>query len=145
MYLPSLDRYKNLTSDHFSKIKRFASWKSSVRNNWGSMHIQEVKIEDHAKLLVGNTLTVGARIDLGQLKPEDVSVELYYGNLNARGEIETPRLVLMKNSAKPKDSVYDYSGTIALDTSGRIGHTVRILPRHEDLDNPFKPGLIHWA
>jgi len=145
MYVPSLDRYKTLTADHFTRIKRFASWKSNVRNNWGSMHIQEVKIEDHAKLLVGNTLTVKALIDLGQLRPEDVSVELYYGNLDARGDIENPGLALMTNSAKPRETVYEFTGTIALEISGRIGHTVRILPRHEDLDNPFKPGLIHWA
>jgi len=29
--------------------------------------------------------------------------------------------------------------------SGRMGHTVRILPRHEALDNPLKLGLMLWA
>lgn len=109
------------------------------------MNIIEVKAENHKTLKVGETLTVHARIDLGQLKPDDVSVELFYGNLNANGEIEHPKVVLMKPQDKPEGSVYDFVGTNKLEMSGRLGHTVRVLPHHEDLENPLKLALILWA
>jgi hypothetical protein len=51
----------------------------------------------------------------------------------------------MKPHDKPKGTVYEYVGVKALETSGRLGHTVRVLPRHEDLDNPYKLGLVVWA
>jgi starch phosphorylase len=118
---------------------------SRVKGNWGSVRIQEVTADHQNTLMVGTGLNVHAKIDLGHLGPEDISVELYYGSLNADGEIENPRLVLMKPGDKPKGSVFEYTGTIILDTSGRLGHTVRILPKNGDLDNPYKPGLILWA
>jgi len=145
MYLPSLDRYRNLSSDNFKRTKDLSSWKSHMWKNWGSMNIQEVVAENQEKLKVGDGLNVRATIDLGHLNPEDISVELYYGNLNAHGEIVNPRLLLMKTAGKQKGSVCEYVGTVVLDTSGRLGHTIRVLPRHGDLDNPYKPGLILWA
>ena len=145
MYLPSLDRFGGLSADGFKRAKQFSSWKTQIKDNWSSMRIQEVTVENEDKLKVGDGLNVHAKIDLGQLGPDDVSVELYYGSLNARGEIENPRLVLMKTTGKAHGSTHEYVGTIALDTSGRLGHTVRILPKNADLDNPYKPGLILWA
>jgi glycogen phosphorylase len=145
MYLPSLDRYRDLSADNFKRSRNLSSWASHVRNNWGSMHIQEVSAENHNGLKVGVGLNVRAKIELGSLSPDDISVELYYGSLSADGGIENPRLVLMKPADKPKGSLWEYVGTIVLDTSGRLGHTVRILPRNGDLDNAYKPGLILWA
>jgi starch phosphorylase len=145
MYLPAIDHYTTLTADNFKHAKKFAVWKENLRRQWQTIKIEGVIVEDHMTLKVGESLTVRARIDLGQLKPEDVSVELYYGSLNARGEIENPKVALMKPSDKPKGTVYEFIGVNKLETSGRLGHTVRILPRHEDLDNPYKLGLILWA
>ncbi len=145
MYLPALDRHTNFTADQFKRAKRFAVWKQHLRERWGSIRIAEIAVEDHKTLKVGETLTVRTQIDLGGLKPEDVSVELYYGSLNARGEIEIPKIVLMKPTDKPKGTMYEFVGVKTLETSGRLGHTVRILPKHEDLDNPYKLGLVVWA
>jgi starch phosphorylase len=145
MYLPAIDHYTTLTADNFKRAKKFAVWKENLRRQWQTIKIGGVIVDDHMTLKVGESLTVRARIDLGQLKPEDVSVELYCGSLNARGEIENPKIALMKPTDKPKGTVYEFIGVNKLETSGRLGHTVRILPRHEDLDNPYKLGLILWA
>jgi starch phosphorylase len=145
MYLPALARHTAFTSEQFKRAKRFAIWKQRLREQWSTIHIAEVTVDNHTTFKVGETLTVRAQIDLGGLKPEDVSVELYYGSLNARGEIEIPKMVLMIPQDMPKGTVYEFVGVKTLETSGRLGHTVRILPRHEDLDEPCKLGLILWA
>lgn len=145
MYLPSLDRFNSLRSDDYKRAKQLSSWKSHLRDNWKSMRIVDVSRENQDKLKVGDGMNVHVKIDLGQLSSDDVSVELYYGSLNADGEIENPRLVLMKTTGKSQGSTHEFSGTIVLDTSGRLGHTVRVLPRNADLDNPYKPGLVLWA
>ena len=145
MYLPALDRYSELSAHGFARTKQIAVWKLHLREHWKEMKVLEVKADNHKTLKVGETMTVHARIDLGQLNPEDVSVELFYGNLNAEGEIEHPKVVLMKAKDKPSGSVYDFIGTNKLEMSGRLGHTVRVLPHHEDLENPLKLGLILWA
>lgn len=109
------------------------------------MKVLEVKVDNHKTLKVGESVTVRAEIDLGQLKPEDVSVELLYGTLNAEGEMEEPKVALMRPGQKPKGTTYEFVGVNKLDMSGRVGHTVRVLPHHEDLENPLKLGLILWA
>jgi hypothetical protein len=48
-------------------------------------------------------------------------------------------------TGKPRDSVYTFETSIMLETSGRVGHTIRILPAERDQENLFHDGLIHWA
>jgi glycogen phosphorylase len=145
MYLPALDRGNDLVANNFARAKQIAVWKQNLNNNWPGVKIVEVLVDNHKTLKVGETLTVRAHVDLGHLKPEDVSVELFYGVLNAQGEIENPKVGLMKPTDKPKGSVYEFVGINKLLMSGRLGHTIRVLPRHEDLDNPLKLGLVLWA
>jgi starch phosphorylase len=145
MYLPALDRQTDLQANNFVRAKQISVWKQHLRESWQTLKIMDVNVDNHKTLKVGESVTVRARIDLGQLKPEDISVELFYGPLNAQGEIENPKVALMKPTEKPKGSVYEFVGVNKLVMSGRLGHTVRVLPKHEDLENPLKLGLILWA
>ena len=145
MYLPALDRESELCTNSFARAKQLAVWKSHVREHWHGIKILEVTVDNHKTLKVGESVTIRAKIDLGQLKTEDVSVELFYGSLNAGGEIENPKVALMKPGEKGKGSVFEFTGVNKLVMSGRMGHTVRILPKHDDLDNPHKLGLVLWA
>jgi starch phosphorylase len=145
MYLQALDRGSELGANNFARAKHLAVWKSRVREHWHEIKIQEISVDNHKTLKVGESVTVRAKIDLGRLKAEDVSVELFYGSLNAGGEIENPKVALMKPSENPKGSVFEFVGVNKLAMSGRMGHTVRVLPKHDDLDNPHKLGLVHWA
>ena len=145
MYLPALDRSSELSADKYARSKQLAVWKSHVRQHWHEIKFGEVNVENHKTLKVGESVTVRAEIDLGHLKSDDVSVELFYGSLNANGEIEDPKVALMKPAGKAKGSVIEFAGIVKLALSGRMGHTVRVIPKHDDLDNPLKLGLVHWA
>jgi starch phosphorylase len=145
MYLPALDRESDLSANNYARAKEIAVWKRQLRENWQGLKILDVHVDNHKTLKVGDSVTVHAQVDLGHLKPEDVSVELFYGVLNAQGEIESPKVALMKPLEKPNGSVYEFAAVNKLLMSGRLGHTVRVLPHHEDLDNPLKMGLVLWA
>jgi starch phosphorylase len=145
MYLPALDRENDLSANNFARAKEIAVWKRHLRENWHGLKILEVHVDNHKTLKVGESVTVRAHVDLGHLKPEEVSVELFYGVLNAQGEIESPKVALMKAAEKPKGTVYEFVAINKLLMSGRLGHTVRVLPHHEDLENPLKLGLVLWA
>ena len=145
MYLPALDRGTDLSANNFARARQVAVWKQQLRDSWQGLKILEVSVDNHKTLKVGESVTVRAHVDLSNLKPEDVSVELFYGALNAQGEIENPKIALMKPTAKPKGTVYEFVGVNNLVMSGRLGHTVRVLPRHADLENPHKLGLVLWA
>ncbi len=145
MYLTAEVRSVSMKAQGYAKAKDLASWKQHLAKAWAGIRIGDVAIEKPEKLKVGESVAVRAWVELGDLKPNDVFVDLWYGVLNAEGEIETPKLALMKSTGKKGGSRIEYEGTITMETSGRLGHTIRILPRHEELDNPNQPGLIVWA
>ncbi len=46
--------------------------------------------------------------------------------------------------ASEEDGEHWFAGSIPCRKTGQYGVTVRILPKHEDLVNPYELGLIHW-
>lgn len=145
MYLPVLERYRTLTAEKMQRAKQLAAWKKRMRDHWQSIKIVSVIADSKDGFKVGDAFSVRATLDLGALTPADVAVELYQGSLNANGELVDPTFVLMEASGKRDGKLHEFVGTVTLEKSGRMGHTLRILPRHPDLDNPYKPGLVHWA
>ena len=144
-YLPAHNRFASLTDNKMTGAKSLAAWRAKVQQNWSAIKIVEVKSDELRGMKVGESLDVNARIDLGALIPDDVSVELYHGMLNLDGEIIDPTVLPMTASDKPKGHVYEFLATIRSESSGRHGYTVRILPKNPQIENPLKQGLVHWA
>jgi len=143
-YLNSQKRYQTLAADDFSRAKALAAWKVHLSQSWSNMRILEVKGAPGADFKVGEPFAVTARIDLHSLTPEDVSVELYQGPLDARGDIVQPRVVPMSVNGDAQGTVFEFIGSLKPQTSGRHGYTVRVLPKNVDLDSPQKEGLALW-
>ena len=89
-------------------------------------------------------MQVEAMVDLPGMKPEDITVQLYAGPINARGEIDNPQTLVMSHARQAGGSTHLFTGRIECKTSGRQGFAVRILPGNADLATPFEPGLILW-
>jgi starch phosphorylase len=93
---------------------------------------------------VGKKVEVTATVHLGQLKPEDVRVQVYYGVLNTRGEIDAGEAADMK-PMNGGDGVYTFATQLAYSNSGERGISVRVLPHHPSLPTSFQSGIIRWA
>jgi starch phosphorylase len=144
-YLPSQERYTALAKDRFQRAKALVSWKEQLRSRWGDIRILEVKSNLCDNFKVGDPLHVRARMRLGQLTPDDISVELVSGPLDAQGQITQSRLIPMAPNGGAHGDVHEFSGIIEPATSGRHGYTVRVLPKNPDLVAPHKEGLILWS
>jgi glycogen phosphorylase len=144
-YLPALKRYQSLSDNHMERAGALALWRARVRQGWASLEIMEVKADLQDGMKVGDTLAIHAWVDLGALEPEDVAVELYQGQLDAGGEILWPQVVPMSPTGQAQGTRHEFAGAISTRTSGRHGYTVRVLPRHPDLGDPYREGLILWA
>jgi starch phosphorylase len=145
MYLPALQRAGVLSENKLERATQLAAWKQNLRNNWNTLKILDVKIDKHDGFKVGDECIVHTWLDLGKLKPEDVSVEMFFGPVDAKGDIDSSKTLPMQFDKKTTDGTQKFIGTIKLETSGRMGHTVRVLPKHPDIDDPFREGLILWA
>jgi glycogen phosphorylase len=93
---------------------------------------------------VGDDMTVEALVDLPDIDPKDVTVQLYAGPITATGEIGTAEILNMTLTKSIANNRHMFSGTLGCRASGRQGFAVRVLPGNADLATPFEPGLIAW-
>jgi starch phosphorylase len=146
-YLPSAGREHHLRSDGYAPARELAGWKTRMHRHWGQIRIEEVTSDGSSsqELKVGDQLQVQARIHLGELKPTDVEVDLFHGQLDAHGLIVDGKSNAMLIAQSKGDGHYVFAGGISCSTSGRHGFALRIVPHHEDLGNPFELGLVTWG
>ncbi len=145
-YVPSGEHVWELLLDDLSRAKALADWVERVKAAWPQVSIETVDMEMPKEIRVGDTMPIRARIRLGDLKPEDVWVEAYYGVLEMEGDIDPRTAETVILEGHPVESgLFEYTGTIPARASGSSGYSVRILPRNADLVTPFALHVIKWA
>ncbi|OIQ09426.1 glycogen phosphorylase [Moorella thermoacetica] len=144
-YEPAARLYQRLQAGNQERLKELAGWRSRVRDWWPAVRIEGVEDDREGDLIVGGSLKVRARVFLGSLQPEDVTVELYYGPVDAGGEIVTGEKETLIQYQDQGEGRYLYSGVIPCRRGGRQGYNLRVLPRHADQVHPYQSGLILWG
>ena len=145
-YLPAAERQGQLTADGMARARSLAAWKERVRDQWSRVRIESVTAGSLDGIQVNSEIKAQAEVSLGALTPDDVSVELYVGLVNADNEIFGTRAIPMLPVGDGGAGRYRFEvRSVACCRSGLHGFTVRALPRHPDLIAPFLPGLVVWA
>jgi len=93
----------------------------------------------------GMKTTLEAIVSLGALKPEDVSVELYYGIIGDEGEIINGEHLPMQLCGEVEGSVCKYAADLHLTGGGEYGYQFRVFPKHPLMTDKFELGLVKWA
>jgi starch phosphorylase len=144
-YLNADQRYNVLDSEGAAKARSLSCWVGRVRQAWPEVRIEAVERCSDGTLPVGANFQARARVRLGPLLPEDVSVELYLGRLNPAGEFAEPASIRMQSAGPAANREFWFEATASCAHSGKYGFTVRVRPNHPNLTVPFLPGLICWA
>jgi len=143
-YLPCSKRFNVLSNKEFAGAKNLASWRKKLMTGWQEISIEGAYSGDRLEMLAGKELEVVAKIRLGSLTPEDVTVEAYYGRLDQNGDF-TERETAPLQAVDSADGLHTFTGKIPCQKTGRFGYTVRITPTKERLENRFAMGLVTWA
>ena len=143
-YLPCSKRFNTLCSDEFAGAKDLAAWRQKLMTNWQEVSVEEVTYSDGLEMPVGQQVDVMARVKLGTLSPEDVTVDAYYGPLDQQGDFAERETVPLE-VVDSVDGIYTFRGQIPCRKTGRFGYTVRVTPSHKRLENRFIMGLVTWA
>ena len=144
-YLPAHESYLRLTEPNADRGKELAAWLGRVRAQWQHVKVAGIEAPNRSQVKVGTEIRIRAWVELGQLTPGDVSVEVYHGSIDSQGSIVSGVTAPMAYTGEHEDSRYAFETAITYRTSGARGLAVRVLPSHEDLVNPLHTGLIHWA
>ncbi len=143
-YLPADKRGRTLAANGLQRAVALSHIKDKLRQRWGGIRIVGVHSSGNGHYHVGDDMTVEALVDLPDVDPNDITVQLYAGPITATGEVGEAQVLNMAHSKAIANNRHMYSGTIACKASGRQGFAVRVLPGNADLATPFEPGLIVW-
>ncbi|KXS56300.1 MAG: alpha-glucan phosphorylase [Candidatus Adiutrix intracellularis] len=145
-YEPSSKRFQNLVKDNFQAAIVQAEWCNKLMTAWNEIKIIEsTSNADHSTLKIEDDLEFSARIQLGSLSPDDVTVEAYYGHLDHKGEFTDRSTLALAPTEDLGGDLHIFKNIIACHSTGKFGYTIRVTPSQERLANPFVLGLIHWA
>lgn len=146
-YFPASDRHRTMTASQYAAAKELAQWRQHLFEHWYEIKVEDVLTSVQGDVQVGEAIAVKARLNLGQLTPADVKVELCQGTIDDKGDIPHGTCVPMEYQGQdvqiPVHSLY--TADISYSVSGLQGLSLRILPSHPHLSHSFEPGLILWA
>jgi starch phosphorylase len=95
-------------------------------------------------LHVGDTLRITTAIDLGELSPDEVTVQAYYGPVDSRNHIVRSHFDAMELKRREPSGTCIYEREIVCGLSGRYGFTTRVTPAGNDWQDSM-PGFVTWA
>lgn len=144
-YNPSFSKRKYLSANDYKDGKELSLWKNKIVNNWNKIKFLDIASETkQSEVKVGAEFSIKAKLQLGGLSPEDVDVQIYYGKVDDKNKAHANEYIPMEFQGKTAD-IFEYIGVIDCDKTGNFGYTLRVLPKHEMMINPFEMGLISWA
>src|SRR5678816_3104988 len=80
LYEPAALGYETLAAANGKKAVELSKWKDTIRHAWPQIRISDVQIGTKgSSVFVGDELEVSAKVQLGPIAPEFVTVQAYLG------------------------------------------------------------------
>jgi starch phosphorylase len=144
LYIPAARRAEELAKDNHKNAIELAHFKQYLHKHWNSIRIEKVSVPQGNSLSVSESLDVQVTVNLADLSPEDVQVQVFTGPIDSDGRIISGHAAMMLRREDLGDGRYHFTGSISTTTSGRFGFAVRIVPGGRMLGDITEPGLILW-
>ena len=133
-----------MAANNCDKLKEFHVWFDHLVNEWKGISFQEIEHPEASLLKRSEEVTLGVNVSLGNIKPDQVKVEVFSGPLDDHGQFKLGKGHVMDLSGT-NGSEARFTKTISFTHGGRCGYQFRVLPKHDLLASDFVPGLIAWS
>lgn len=150
LYEPAAAAHRLMEKNNFEKARELSHWKKEMIRLWPEVAVLEyqiVAVEQQESFLVGEEIFIKAIVKLGQIQPEHVRVQAYFGP-SEKNVIMSPQVQEIQKVmplAPAGDGIYEYSGKIPAAESGSYGLCLRIIPAHPYMLQPHELRLITWS
>jgi starch phosphorylase len=144
LYRSAGEAFDRLTAEQGAEARRLAAQAERVRALWPEVRVGLPERKSFGSQRVGDEFQVTAEVHLGRLRPEEVAVELYYGQFKSFTEVAESRVVPMRVLEETGPGKYRYGCALACEAAGRFGFSVRATPTGDSWAR-MAPGLITWA
>ncbi|MBI2440808.1 MAG: alpha-glucan family phosphorylase [Lentisphaerae bacterium] len=143
-YIPAIKRSRALLADDAAEAHALVKQHARLSKLWPLINVGSPSAQaDLSHLRVGDTFAVTVPMQLGELAPEEVVVELYYGALNTKGVIATGSRQEMTLKGKGDDGQHLFECWLECRAPGRYGFTARATPRGDEWTQTL-PGFLTW-
>jgi starch phosphorylase len=143
LYGPAARSSTRFSANDFALARELAAWKQQVRAQWDAVEAA-AHGPNKSQFTIGEAAPVSANVYLGALRPEDVLVEIVYGE--DRGEaLARPADVAMARVDSQANGLHLYRGDFEPHHTGALIYGVRVLPYHPAMLNKHELGLALWA
>lgn len=143
-YEPAAAEYDRLFENDAAAAKELREQKARLIAHFNKLKIEEPRVEGNLNTAhVGDSFPVSVNVFLSELRPQDIDVELYTGQVNNQNEITEGNPVVMNLAEDLGEGHFRFTYTIKCEHAGRFGFTARITPHGDNWKNS-KPGFICW-
>ncbi len=143
-YQAAMSQYHAIQADQSEAAKKLFAQYKRLKALWPQIKASAPEQQASGPFRVGDTLQLTSEISLGELRPEEVEVELYYGPLKTIDAVSVGKSEKMTVLENNSNGHFRYGCNLNCDKTGRYGFTVRVTPCGDDFIKNT-PGLITWA
>ncbi len=144
-YCAAGDNYATLSESDFSRVKELSVWKENTGKEFHKIKIERIDFDETKIYKIRDKIRVETDVFLGNLKPGDVSVDVYYGNLSPTGDRLNQSAVEHLGDVKSAGSGrYVFSGLLTCRGTGNFGFKIRITPSHPLVIDPYEMNMVIW-
>jgi glycogen phosphorylase len=144
LYLPAAASSRLLQADSFAASRTLGEWKRRVTGAWFGVAVRKVEADEAGRALGGH-LPLRVLVELGDLSPDEVDVQVAYGRVNDHDELAGAELAPLKQNGRREGKGWLFEGEVPLAIAGAFGYTVRVVPRHDGIAETSELGLVTWA
>lgn len=146
-YAPCINRVRKIKQSNYELVRDLSSFKHKLQRFWPEVRIMSdsagISPKEH-NLKSGESITLNAAVSLGNLSPNDIAVEVYYGPV-VNNQIRHGNNIEMNLMKQLDSSTYHYSVNLNIIEGGDYGYTFRVIPKHAELFNRHDIPFIKWA
>ena len=149
LYAPCARAAKKITDKNYAAAKEVAAWKQSASSRFSTVHLVDIQISglEHGSIEVGQSFSVKVRIDVGDLDPSELCVDLVIGKADTKRQVRDPVEVCLNpgKTSGEHANIIEFEGEFDASDKGSFAYGIRVMPYHEGLVNRYDVGLAFWG
>ena len=143
-YEPLAQSGQALQQDHWAQLKRRTEERLRVRRGFAKLRIASASIADLEELAVGDEIEVRVEVELDELRPEDVLVEIVFDK-DTGGELHDAHTVELGSVGDAQRGLQAFEGRHRIEHSGSYAYGIRVRPRSALDPGDSSRDLVLWA
>ncbi len=148
-YLRAARRRNMLRDNNWEACRALAAWQSDLPARFGTVKVDELTISgvENNTMICGEPVSVQLRMHLGEMKPQEILVQLVIGQALINGSFrDKPEILRLEpRSGENGQDGMRYTASYIPSFSGHYRYGVRIMPVHPAQASPLETDNILWA